>query len=87
MFAQEIEQYLRDLNIDYERENKNTYLVKTEYLLLTIKCREDKATITFRPNSRECNQDVLDKIQVSYNNLKEIKHYVEDNSSCSSHNY
>lgn len=87
MLALELEQYLKEKRVVYEKDNRNKYLVKTTYLLLTIKCKEETAIITFRPNSRECNQDVLDKIQVSYNNLKEIKHYVEDNSSCSSHNY
>ena len=79
MFSQELEQYLKDLNVAFMKDNHNTYLVKSDYLLLTIKCKENKATITFRPNSRECSQKVLDKIQVSYNNLEEIKEYIEDN--------
>ena len=79
MFSQELEQYLKDLSIPFTKDNHNTYLVKSDYLLLTIKCKENKATITFRPNSRECSQKVLDKIQVSYNNLEEIKEYIEDN--------
>jgi uncharacterized lipoprotein YehR (DUF1307 family) len=79
MFSQELEQYLKDLNVAFTKDNHNTYLVKSDYLLLTIKCKENKATITFRPNNRECSQKVLDKIQVSYNNLEEIKEYIEDN--------
>ena len=77
MFNQELEQYLKDLNIPFAKDNHNTYLVKNEYLLLTIKCKENKARITFRPNSRECNQNLLDEIQISYNNLKEVKEYIE----------
>ena len=77
MLALELEQYLKEKRVAYEKDNRNKYLVKTTYLLLTIKCKEETAIITFRPNSRECNQNVLVGIQICYNALRDIKEDVE----------
>lgn len=77
MLALELEQYLKEKRVAYEKDTANKYLVKTTYLLLTIKCKEETAIITFRPNSRECNQNVLDGIQICYNDLRDIKEDVE----------
>lgn len=78
MLSQDLERYLKDLDVYYSKENHNVYLVKNDYLLLTIKCKEDKATITFRPNSRECSRDTLDKIQYDFSDLVKIKEYIEN---------